>query len=329
MRPPKIIPEAATPRLRLPTKNGVSPSCISLPRQPADNWLCVLDYLVARFTTLTRSEIEARLLRGDITDDCGQLVSPSAPYVGNRKLYYYRRVADEPRIPFQEAILFEDELLVAVDKPHFLPVVPAGRFVQETLLVRLKQRLGIDDLAPMHRIDRETAGVVLFTKQPATRGAYQTLFQERLVNKQYLAIAPWRDELVFPQTYLSRIVESDHFMRMHEVAGEPNAETVITLLARHQQLAQYRLVPITGRKHQLRVQMAALGLPIVNDQIYPQHIFAEEENMTKPLQLLAQSVAFKDPISHEQRCFTTRRKLDAMMDFATCPAEKGNAIAAN
>ncbi len=304
---PSNIHHSAKPRL--PTKNGVGASCVVLPPNDAAKWPTLLDYLVVRFATLTRAQIEGRLLNGDITNDLGQPVSPTSPFIGNQKLYYYRAVVDEPPIPFEEQILFEDEFLLAVDKPHFLPIVPAGRFVQETVLVRLKNKLGIDTLAPMHRIDRETAGVVLFTKQTATRGRYQTLFQNRLVDKQYLAVAPWRDNLVFPMTVRSRIVESAHFMRMMESTGEPNAQTTIELLARGNGLGLYRLSPLTGRKHQLRVQMAALGLPIVNDQIYPNHVFQDDADLSKPLQLLAQSIGFTDPITGAVRYFESRRSL--------------------
>lgn len=310
----KLSAAAASVKQTRPTRDGVGPSCVTLPPHSQGQWQNVLDFLVTRFATLSRAEIESRLMRGDITDADGLPVSPTAPYVGNRKLFYYRSIANEPRIPFDEVILFEDDFLIAVDKPHFLPMAPSGRFLQETLLVRLKRKLGLDDIAPMHRIDRETAGVVLFTKQPATRGAYQTLFQHRLVNKQYLAIAPWRADLVFPMTCRSRIVESDHFMRMCEEPGEPNAHTEMQVETHNNQFARYRLTPITGRKHQLRIQMASLGLPIVNDQIYPDHVMNGDEDMNKPLQLLAQSIAFMDPLTGVPRTFVSQRTLAALPD---------------
>ncbi len=292
-----------------PTINGVGPSTVWLPQHGQEKWPTVLDFLVHRFATLTRDEIAGRMLRGEITDDDGLAVPLDAAYTANRKLHYYRMVLDEPRIPFEEAILFEDELLLAVDKPHFLPTTPGGRHLQETLLVRLKQKLGLASLTPMHRLDRETAGVVLFTKQLQHRGAYQLLFQQRQVNKQYLAVAPWRDDVPLPMTCRSRIVESDHFMRMCETPGAPNAETSIELLARHGQWGLYRLTPLTGKKHQLRVHMAALGLPIVYDQIYPRHVAAGEGDMGRPLQLLAQSINFTDPVTGMHRQFESRRRL--------------------
>ena len=214
----------------LPTREGVGPSCISLPALPAGAWPQVIDFLADRFPSVSRDEIAARMRRGDVVDERGDLISPERQYQPHLKLYYYRSIAVEARIPFDEMVLFQDDYLVVVDKPHFLPVTPGGRYLQETLLVRLKRKLGIDTLAPMHRIDRETAGLVLFTKQPLTRGTYQNLFSQKVVSKRYQAIAGFRADLNFPMTYRSRLVEADHFMRMHEIDGEPNAETDIEVL---------------------------------------------------------------------------------------------------
>lgn len=180
----------------LPTKNGVGPSCISLPNGA---WSTLLDFLADRFPHIARTEIIARMQRGEVVDEAGVAALPERAYQAYQKLYYYRNIENEPRIPFDEVVLFQDDFIVAVDKPHFLPMSPAGRYVQETLLVRLKRKLGIDTLAPMHRLDRETAGVVLFTVQPQHRDQYALLFRERAVAKQYQAVAPWRAELQLPQ----------------------------------------------------------------------------------------------------------------------------------
>lgn len=292
----------------LPTRNGVGPSCIAL---PPGAWPRVIDFLIARFPGVSPGEIADRMQRGDVRDDRGDVVAPDAAYRAHQKLYYYRDIPDEPRIPFDETILFEDEFIVVADKPHFLPVTPGGRYLQETLLVRLKRKLGIDSLAPMHRIDRETAGLVLFTKKPETRGAYQALFSQRMVSKQYEAVAPYREGLDLPLSYRSRLIGSGHFMRMQEAPGEWNAETHISLIEVSGALARYALAPVTGKRHQLRVQMAALGLPILFDQIYPQHVTGEEldGDYTKPLQLLAKGIAFRDPVTAQHRSFDSRLTL--------------------
>ena len=295
----------------LPTKNGVGASTISLPPGP---WKRVIDFLAERFPHIAYDELVTRMARGDVLDGAGMRMSPDHTYRARERLYYYRDIPVEPRIPFDEVILFQDEHIVVVDKPHFLPVSPVGRYVQETVLVRLKRKLGIDSLAPMHRIDRETAGLVLFTVQASSRGKYQTLFEQRLVKKSYEAIAPCRTDLAWPFTYRSLIVESDAFMQMREVdvaLGEAaNAETTIELLEIKAELARYRLTPVTGKKHQLRVHMAALGMPILNDQIYPVHQRDVDFDYSKPLQLLAKSISFCDPITGAARHFDSQRCLN-------------------
>ncbi len=300
----------------LPTKNGVGPSTISLPRGP---WVLVIDFLAERFPHIAQDELAARMTRGDVLDHRGVKITPDHAYQAYERLYYYRDIPVEPRIPFDEIILFQDEHIVVVDKPHFLPVSPVGRYVQETVLVRLKRRLGIDSLAPMHRIDRETAGLVLFTIQADTRGKYQRLFEHREVHKTYQAIAPSLSNLQWPITYSSRIVESEAFMQMCEVdveSGHPaNAETNIEVLETKGQLARYQLTPLTGKKHQLRVQMAALGAPILNDRIYPIHQRESDlddklEKYQRPLQLLASQISFRDPMTGEARYFKSQRRLD-------------------
>ena len=244
-----------------------------------------------------------------MVDEHGVPVTEARPYEARLRIYYYRSLEAERRIPFDEIILFQDAHLLAVDKPHFLPVTPVGKYVQESLLVRLKRKLGLDHLAPLHRIDRETAGVVLFSVQPATRGIYHALFAERRIAKHYEAIVPWRDDAVLPAVRRSRLADDDHFMRMREVAGEPNAETHFELLEHRDGLARLRLAPVTGRRHQLRVHCAALGLPILNDSIYPELLPEGEEDFERPLQLLAKALSFRDPVSGMAREFASKRTL--------------------
>lgn len=292
----------------LPTRDGVGPSVVGLPAGP---WATLADFLAERFPGVPAAVWARRLACGEVVDDEGRSVRADASYRPGGRLHYYREIEAEPRLPFDEVVLFQDELLLAVDKPHFLPVTPSGRHLQETLLVRLKRRLGIDTLAPLHRIDRETAGVVLFSLQPATRAAYQRLFAQREVEKQYECIASHRPDLEWPLTRHTRIEEDPGcFMRMREVEGEPNALTHIELIERHGGLARYRLHPTTGRRHQLRVHCAALGLPIAGDLIYPTLQPVDADDWSRPLQLLAQRIAFTDPVSGRQRRFESPRRLD-------------------
>ena len=292
-----------------PDRNGVSASVIAT---TTGDWLTFLDFLAQRFPAVDHEEWLTRINGGDVVDEHGRTIAADTPYRPNSKLFYYRFVADEPRIPFEETVLFQDELIVVADKPHFLPVTPAGRYVQETLLVRLKCKLGIDTLAPMHRIDRDTAGLVLFTVQPHTRDAYQKLFRERRVEKAYEAIAPWQADLALPVIYRSRLVESDAFMQMQAVDGDANALTAVELMEIHDELARYKLRPLTGQKHQLRAHMAALGIAIVNDRIYPvlQPDAGTEQDWNLPLKLLAKAISFVDPITGKLRSFESHRQLE-------------------
>ena len=291
-----------------PSRDGVGPSSVALPPGP---WATVFDFLTQQFPAIAPSEWHQRMQRGDVIDAEGNVLPPAAGYRAHCKIFYYRSLPDEPVIPFEEKVLYRDDYLVVADKPHFLPVTPAGRYLQQTLLVRLKRTLGIDTLTPMHRIDRETAGLVLFTIQPHTRNVYQALFRDRRVDKQYEAIAPWYSELALPLARRSRLVESAAFMKMCEADGEPNAETTVELLEIKGELARYRLHPSSGQKHQLRVHMAALGIPIVNDRIYP-HLLPDEgaaQDYSRPLKLLAKSICFTDPVSGQVREFKSLQTL--------------------
>ncbi len=225
------------------------------------------------------------------------------------RIYYYRSLPNEPRIPFTETIIYQDAHLVVADKPHFLPVTPSGHYLQETLLVRLKKRLGLDRLIPIHRIDRETAGLVMFSVQPAERDAYQAMFRLRTVHKRYEAIAPTRLDLSFPITRTSRIVEDEPFFRQRETDGLPNSESQVDVLERLGELTRYALSPVTGKKHQLRVHMNALGLPIMNDRMYPPVADTPPDDFNAPLQLLAKTIAFVDPVTGKQRAFESQLRL--------------------
>jgi len=301
----------------IPARDGLSPSCVALPGVKAGDrrWPGVIDFLDERLPKVGREVWVERLATGAVLNEAGQAVPPDAPYRGDTRLYYYRALPGEVVVPFEETVLYQDAHLVVADKPHFLPVTPGGRFVQQTLLVRLQRKLGLPLLAPLHRIDRETAGLVMFAVNPAERGIYHALFSGRTMHKIYEAIAPATDALTWPHIRHSRIVEHPtDFYRMCEASegSAPNSETRIERLEQRGPWARYRLTPISGKRHQLRVHMNALGLPIVGDQLYPSVLHGpdDEEDFSEPLRLLAKGIAFTDPVTGEAREFESGLSLD-------------------
>ena len=263
----------------------------------------MLDALCARFPRVDRATWCDRFQRGRVLDAEGQALAASTPHRAGMELLYFREVAAEPRIPFTETLLHVDPHLVVAVKPHFLPVAPTGAYVRETLLTRLVDRLDNPALVPLHRIDRDTAGLVMFSADPGTRGTYQALFRERRIRKHYLAMAPPLPQLEFPRVHRSRLEPGEPFFRMREAVGEANSETVIEVIERAPDAWRYRLEPVTGRKHQLRVHMAALGAPILDDPFYPVLRERGADDHARPLQLFAASLAFTDPLDGAPREF--------------------------
>ena len=293
-------------RKRPPGIDGLSASTLQLPPGP---WPTVLDCLCERFPAVARAQWMERMARGRVVDGDGKWVTPDTPHRVGLEVHYYREVAEEPSIPFQEAVLHVDDDLLVADKPHFLPVTPAGGHVRETLLGRLIRRTGNQELVPLHRIDRETAGLVLFSPNPKSRARYSALFRERRIEKRYEALAPALPGVEFPCIRSSRIVAGEPFFRMREIEGPANSETRIDVLERGDGLWRYALTPVTGRKHQLRVHMAALGAPIANDRMYPSLVQRAADDHAAPLQLLAKRLSFMDPLSDEVRNYSSNFQL--------------------
>lgn len=290
---------------------GVSSSRVYLPA--GRSYACLLDFFITHFPHIDPSEWEARFVEGLVLTQAGEAVAASDAYMPNAHLLYFRRLAREPEIPFMENILFQDEHILVADKPHFLPVTPSGLYLHQTLLNRLKKKTGIRDLSPIHRIDRDTAGLVLFSVKANERAQYQNLFRDRMVKKVYEAIAPYSKELIskLPMTYQSRLEESEHFLQMQEVEGDANTDTYIEFLEGNMPWAKYRLTPASGKKHQLRCHLNSLGIPIQHDQIYPVLTPYQEYDLdfSKPLQLIAKEVSFQDPITGAERWFVSTREL--------------------
>lgn len=290
----------------MPIDAGLRPpplSHASTLRLPPGAWATVLDCLCAHFPGVGRVEWQDRFARARVLDAAGLPLAIDAAYRNGLTIRYFREVADEPRIPFEASIIHVDKEIVVADKPHFLAVMPAGRFVEETLLRRLMRQLDNPHLVPLHRIDRGTAGLVMFSANPATRSLYQALFRQQCIEKNYEALAPALPGLSFPLLLRSRIVGGEPFFRMQEVPGASNSETRIGIIDRGGPSWRYALQPISGRKHQLRVHMASLGAPILNDPLYPHLAKAAADDYARPLKLLASSLAFVDPLDGGSRHF--------------------------
>ena len=277
---------------------------------PAGPWATVLDCLCAHFKAISREQWLDRMARDRVLDAQGAPITPALAYREGLRIHYFREVPNETPIPVVEAILYADAHLVVADKPHFLPVTPAGEYVEQTLLRRLIRRLDNPDLVPLHRIDRHTAGLVLFSANKQTRSAYQSLFPTRKIDKRYEAIAAALPGVDFPLLHKTRLIEGEPFFRMREGPGVSNTETRIEVCEKHGDLWRYGLYPVTGKKHQLRVHMAALGAGICNDPFYPEVIKDAVDDYARPLKLLAQGLHFIDPLSGEPRAFESQIKLD-------------------
>jgi tRNA pseudouridine32 synthase/23S rRNA pseudouridine746 synthase len=270
----------------------------------------VLDYLRERFPHVGTGIWERRIERGMVAFADGERVEIETPYRGGSTVRYFREVDDEEIIPFAERVLHRDEHIVIADKPHFLPVVPTGPYVNECLLFRLRRATGIAGLTPVHRLDRETAGLLLFAADPATRPLYHRLFAEGAIEKEYRAVGKIEREIEGREWIIEeRLVPGEPWFRMAIAPGEPNTRTRIILEERRDGHGLFRLFPATGKKHQLRVHMNALGAPIVNDSLYPDVWPQAPYDYRRPLQLLARRLAFRDPVSGRPMEFTSERTL--------------------
>ena len=296
-------------------QRGMKPSKLYLPHDKSFMGGRLIDYLAAHFSHISWANWQRRFDSGLISLERGEPLKHDSPYLAGQTILYYRQVENEPIIPFEPNILHLDEHLLVVDKPHFLPVTPSGHYVSQTLLAKLRnhpdlQQLAVNDISPLHRLDKDTAGVMLLSVNPSSRACYHALFADRHIHKTYHAIAPTRSDLSYPFHIRSRLERGEPFFLTKTVAGEPNAHTMIELIENNGAFSLYRLTPVTGKKHQLRVHMASLGMPLLNDNFYPTVKTQGSSDFTKPLQLLAKSIAFIDPLTNELRDFNSNLSLN-------------------
>jgi tRNA pseudouridine32 synthase / 23S rRNA pseudouridine746 synthase len=303
------------PASPLPPRHGLDAMRL---RTPDDGpWATMREHLVARLPRAGADRVEAMLRERQIVGRHGP-VGPDDPYRPREFLWFHRDLPVEVPVPFAVDVLHRDDDVLVVDKPHFLATIPRGRHVVETALVRLRRELHLPELSPAHRLDRVTAGVLLFVVRRELRGAYQTLFRDRRVRKTYEAVARHDPALGLPRTVRSRIVKERGVILAREVPGPPNAETRVELVAHAAGLGRYRLTPLTGRTHQLRLHMRGLGVPILGDRFYGTATGEPEDSAlddwSRPLQLLATTLEFPDPLTGAPRRFTSRRSLQAFTD---------------
>lgn len=290
----------------LPVRDGLNPSRVRLPE--SGHWATTLEYLLQRFHS-DQDRVREKVAAGEVVDVAGTPIDSQTPFDPDSFVFLYRDPIPERRVPFEIEILYRDSDLLVIDKPHFLATMPRGFYIVESALVRLRRDLELPDLSPLHRLDRVTAGVLMFSLRPEQRGAYQQLFAHRKVTKYYEAVAPYRPEIVMPTTVRSRIVKERGTPTADEVPGEPNSMTTIELLDVRGGDGLYGLHPATGKVHQLRLHMNSLGLPIRWDNFYPKLLDTDPYDYSTPLQLVARSVAFEDPFSGAPRRFESRRTL--------------------
>ncbi|MFK4762950.1 pseudouridine synthase [Microbacterium sp. ZW T5_45] len=295
----------------LPVRDGVGATRLHVPL--TGEWPTVSAYMVARFFHLDAERLLVRFDRGEIVARDGSPLRRDTPLGAEEFVWYYREPPVERDIPFEVQLRHQDRDLVVVDKPHFLPTTPGGKFLQNSALVRLRNLLGIPELTPIHRLDRATAGLLMFSARPDTRGAYQLMFENRKVQKVYEAVSDrpsnWSPE-VFPLVYRNHIVKHRGEVRVQvDDSREPNAETLIEVLSSDEHVVHTLLRPHSGKMHQLRVHLASLGLGIRNDGFYPTLLPEEPDDFSRPLQLLARELHFTDPLSGEARMFVSGLRL--------------------
>lgn len=289
-----------------------SPSKLSLP-QKNPGVTTVLEYLALKFPSITSDVWKQRMADGKVHWHDGSLISASSLFAAQQRVYYYREVDSEPVIPFAERIIFQDELILVAYKPHFLPVTPGGEYVEECLQNRLRNKTGNQELQAVHRIDKATAGLVLFSVNPSSRQHYHHLFESHQVNKTYQAIANTNINAPIANQQWeikNRLEKTGTRFLMHIVEGLANSHSRIRCLQCSADKALFELNPITGKTHQLRLHMQSLGWPLLHDTYYPQlRQPIKSADYSQPMQLLAQQLYFIDPMTQQPRSFSSNTKL--------------------
>lgn len=294
------------PRSPLPRRHGLEAAWVRTPDadKPAP-WPTLGDFLRSRLSD--QAPVDRMLAAGRFVLADASPISGAEPYAPHTFLWFHRDLRDEPEVPFEVRVLHRDERIVVVDKPHFLSTIPRGRHITQSVVVRMRAALDLPELAPAHRLDRLTAGVLLLTTERRWRAPYQQVFEHRLATKTYTAIAPVRPELALPVEVRNHLHKRRGVLQADvHPDREPNTHTLVELVTTRGAYGLYRLSPTTGKTHQLRVHLDGLGIPILGDPLYPEVLDVDIDDFSTPLELVAQILAFPDPITGEERTFTSR-----------------------
>lgn len=299
------------PRSPLPARHGLAAAWLRTPdRDPSGvhPWPTMGTWLRDRLPDGV--DVPGMLAQQRFVDESGHPVREDDPYTPHTFVWFHRDLRDEPHVPGTIHVVHRDERLVVVDKPAFLSSIPRGRHVTQSVVVRLRDGLGLPELSPLHRLDRITSGLLMLATERRWRSPYQSVFEHRAMHKTYWALAPLRPDLTLPTVVRNHIHKVRGQWQAQVVPGAPvNAETLVELESQVGEHGIYRLTPRTGRTHQLRLHLLGLGIPIVDDPLYPDVHDVPVDDFSHPLQLLAGELAFTDPVDGEPRHFRSVRRL--------------------
>ncbi len=264
----------------------------------------MVDFLVQRFPNISRGEWLDRIARGLVLTANRKPISVDQRFQPQLELLYYRDVHQEPKIPLDLNIVFESDHCLVVNKPSFLPVNPGGQFIEETVVGRLVASGYSADLTAVHQLDRLTEGLVLLCKAPRHRDHYHRLFRDGAIEKRYeaLSLRPPNGSKDAVIHHRSQLVRGEPSFRWREREGDSNSYSRIRFLEALDDVYRFELEPVTGKTHQLRVHMAAIGNPILNDPFYPHLKAKAPDQLDAPLKLKARFLSFEDPVDGQQVC---------------------------